>query len=112
QASRMAAFLGKKYDIGPEGGGAINRADWNQIKDRLQRQRPGLRTLEFPSNVRMGVSMRGDRAPFNAARGRRAGSMALDRTDLIDAVSDGVGVLNPPGIPAALREWALPVDQF
>jgi len=112
QASRMAAFLGKKYDIGPEGSGSINRADWNQIKDRLQRQRPGLRTLEFPSNVRMGVSMRGDRPPFNDARVRRAVSMALDRTDLIDAVSDGVGVLNPPGIPAALREWALPVDQL
>jgi peptide/nickel transport system substrate-binding protein len=111
QASRMAAFLGKKYDLGPEGG-AVSRADWNQLKDRLQRQRPGLKALEFPSNVRMGVSMRGDRPPFSDARVRRAVSMALNRPDLIDAVSDGVGVLNPPGIPAALRDWALPVDQL
>src|SRR5262245_11029733 len=112
QASRMAAFLGKKYDLGPEGGGAVSRADWNQIKDRLHRQRPGLKTAEFPSNVRMGVSMRGDRPPFSDVRVRRAVSLALNRRDLIDAVSDGVGVLNPPGLPAALRDWALPVDQL
>ena len=112
QASRMAAFLGKKYDVGPEGNGAIARTDWNQIKDRLQRQRPWLRTHEFPANVRMGVSMRGDRPPFSDARVRRAVSLALNRADLIDAVSDGVGVINPPGIPTALREWALPVDQL
>ncbi len=112
QASRMAAFLGKKYDIGPEFMGVINRPDWNQLKDQLQKQRPGLRTLELPSNVRMGVTMRGDRPPFNDARVRQAVSLALNRQALIDAVADGVAVLNPPGLPVALRDWSLPVDRL
>ena len=47
-----------------------------------------------------------------AESGGRAVSLALNRRDLIDAVADGVGVLNPPGLPAALREWALPLDQL
>jgi peptide/nickel transport system substrate-binding protein len=32
QASRMAAFLGSKYDLGPEFMGVINRPDWSQLK--------------------------------------------------------------------------------
>ena len=112
QASRIAAFLAKKYDLGPEFMGVVNRPDWTQIKDQLQKQRPGLRTLEMPSNVRMGVTMRSDRPPFNDARVRRAVSLALDRRALVDAVADGVAVQNSPGIPAALRDWSLPVDRL
>ena len=50
-ASRMAAFLGGKYDISWENPGTINRTDWVQIKDTLKRRRPNLQTAEFPSNV-------------------------------------------------------------
>ena len=112
QASRMAAFLGKKYDIGPEFMGTINRPDWNQLKDQLQKHRPGLRTLELPSNVRMGITMRCDKPPFNDARVRRAVSLAVNRKALIEAVADGAAVLNPPGLPAALKDWSLPVEQL
>jgi peptide/nickel transport system substrate-binding protein len=112
QASRMAAFLGSKYDLGPEFMGVINRPDWSQLKGHLERQRPGLKTVEFASNVRIGISMRSDRPPFSDARVRQAVSLALNRRDLIEAVADGAGVLNPPGLPAGLREWALPVDQL
>jgi len=112
QASRVAAFLGKKYDLGPEFMGIINRPDWNQLKDQIQKHRPGLQTAEMPSNVRMGVTMRSDKPPFTDVRVRRAVSMAINRKGLIDSVADGVAVLNPPAIPAALRDWALPVDQL
>ena len=47
-ASRMAAFLAGKYDLGWEFPGAINRTDWVQIKDTLKQRRPGLQTAEFP----------------------------------------------------------------
>jgi peptide/nickel transport system substrate-binding protein len=50
-ASRMAAFLSGKYDLGWEFPGSINRTDWVQIKDTLKQRRPNLRTAEFPSNV-------------------------------------------------------------
>src|SRR5262245_12160394 len=78
QASRMVAFHGKKFDLGPEGTGGISRPDWNQLRDQLQKKRPGLRTAEFPSNVRLGVSMRSDRPPFSDVRVRRAVSLALN----------------------------------
>ena len=112
QASRMAAFLGRKYDLGPEFMGTIARTDWNAIKDQIQKRRPGLRTVEFPSAVRGNVYMRTDKPPFSDVRVRRAVSLAVNRQAVIDAVADGVGVLNSPGAPAALRDWSLPFDQL
>jgi len=112
QASRMTAFLAKKYDLGPEFMGAVNRPDWNQFKDQLAKHRPRLRTVDLPSNVRMGVTMRSDRPPFNDVRVRRALSMALNRQALVEAVADGAAVFNPPGLPIALKEWSLPIDQL
>jgi ABC-type transport system substrate-binding protein len=39
-ASRMAAFLAGKDDLGWEYTGIINRVDWVQIKDMLKQKRP------------------------------------------------------------------------
>ena len=110
-ASRMAAFLSGKYDLGWEFPGTVNRTDWVQIKDRLQQKRPGLRTLEYPASVMSHISMRTDRPPFNDVRVRQAMSLAIDRPGMGDALFEGVGVFNPP-VPAALREWSLPLDQL
>ena len=110
-ASRMAAFLAGKYDLGWEFPGTINRTDWVQIKDGLKQKRPHLKTVEFPSNVMTHVSMRTDQPPFNDPRVRQAMSLAIDRQDIIDSLFEGVGVHNPP-VPAALKDWSLPVNQL
>ena len=55
--------------------------------------------------------MRADKPPFNDVRVRRAISMALDRTAIIDSTLEGVGTLNA-AVPLALKEWALPVEQL
>jgi peptide/nickel transport system substrate-binding protein len=110
-ASRMASFLSGKYDLGWEFPGAIPRTDWVQIKDTLKQRRPTLRTVEYVSNVETHVSMRTDRPPFNDVRVRQAMSLALDRQAVIDAVFEGIGVLNP-GVPAALKDWSLPIAQL
>ncbi|MBI4636546.1 MAG: ABC transporter substrate-binding protein [Candidatus Rokubacteria bacterium] len=110
-ASRMAAFLAGKYDLGWEFPGTINRTDWVQIKDTVRQKRPNLKTLEFPSNVMTHISMRTDKPPFNDVRVRHAISHALDRQGLIDAIFEGVGIVNPP-VPAALKEWSLPLQQL
>ena len=110
-ASRIAAFLGGKYDLGTELGGAIGRTDWVQIKDALRQRRPGLRTAEFVSNIETHISMRSDQKPFNDVRVRQAISMAIDRQGILDATAEGVGVFNP-AIPAAFKEWSLPIDQL
>ena len=110
-ASRIAAFLGGKYDLGWEFPGAINRTDWVQIAEPLKKRRPGLKVQEFPSNVVSDFAMRTDKPPFNDARVRQAVSLALDRKEIIDATLEGQGVVNGP-VPAALDEWALPIDQL
>ena len=110
-ASRMAAFLAGKYDLGWENPGTINRVDWVQIKDVLKGRRPNLRTLESPSNVMSHIYMRTDKAPFSDVRVRRAMSMAINRQALIDNTYESVGAYNPP-VPAALKDWAIPFDQL
>jgi peptide/nickel transport system substrate-binding protein len=110
-ASRMAAFLSGKYDVGWEFPGTINRTDWVQIKDALKQKRPHLTTLEFPSNVMSHISMRTDQKPFGDARVRQAISLAIDRQAIIDAPLEGVGILNPP-VPAGLKEWSIPMAQL
>src|SRR5262245_13852172 len=110
-ASRMAAFLGGKYDLGWEASGTINRVDWVQIRDNLRRRRPNLQTAEFPANVVNNLAMRTDKAPFNDVRVRRAMSMAIDRSAIVDATLEGVGVMNP-AVPAGLKEWSIPLDQL
>ena len=95
-ASRMAAFLGGRYDLGWEFPGTINRTDWVQIEDRLRQTRPTLRTAEFPSNVVNDIAMRTDQKPWSDVRVRQAVSLALDRHEIIDATLEGVGVVNGP----------------
>jgi peptide/nickel transport system substrate-binding protein len=110
-ASRMASFLAGKYDLGWEFPGTINRSEWVQIKDNLKQKRPNLKTVEFPSNVMNHISMRTDQKPFSDPRVRHAMSLAIDRKAIIDSVFEGIGVYNP-AVPAALKEWSLPVDQL
>jgi peptide/nickel transport system substrate-binding protein len=107
----MAAFLGGKYDLGWENPGTINRTDWVQIKDTLKKRRPRLQTAEFPANVVTALFMRTDKAPFSDVRVRQAMSMAIDRSGIVNAVYEGVGVLNP-AVPTGLKEWSLPMDQL
>ena len=110
-ASRMAAFIAGKYDLGWEASGTINRVDWVQLKDTLKQKRPKLQTMEYPANQMSHIYMRTDKPPFNDVRVRRAISLAFDRQGLLDAVAEGVGVFNP-AVPAAFKEWSLPVDQL
>ena len=110
-ASRTAAFLAGKYDLGWEFPGTINRSDWVQIRDTLKQRRPNLRTLEFPSNVMTHISMRADQKPYSDVRVRRAMSLAIDRQAIIETAFEGVGNVNPP-VPAGLREWSIPIDQL
>ena len=110
-ASRMAAFIAGKYDLGWEFPGQINRVDWVQIKDQLRQKRAGLQVAEFPANVMSHIYMRTDKPPLNDVRVRRAISHAIDRQGILDATAEGVGIMNPT-VPAALKEWALPINQL
>ena len=107
KASRIAAFITGKYDLGSEFPGTIDRVDWEVVK----KARSNLTTREFASNVMSHIYMRTDKAPFSDVRVRRAMSLAIDRKAMIDATYEGAGQLNPP-VPAALKEWSLPMEQL
>jgi peptide/nickel transport system substrate-binding protein len=107
----MSSFLAGKYDIGWEFPGQINRTDWLQIRDSLKQKRPNLKTAEFPANVMSHISMRTDQKPYSDVRVRQAISLAVDRQEIVDSVLEGVGVFNA-AVPAALKDWALPVNQL
>ena len=111
-ASRMAAFLSGKYDVGyGTAAGNIDRIDWVQMKDSLKGKRPNLKTLEFTSNVMSHISMRTEQKPFSDVRVRQAMSMAIDRKEIIETSFEGVGEINPP-VPAGLRDWTIPMAQI
>jgi peptide/nickel transport system substrate-binding protein len=110
-ASRTAAFLSGKYDLGWDLSGSIPRVDWVQIKDTLAKRRPNLKTVEFPSPVINHISMRTDQKPFSDVRVRQAMSLAIDRKAIIESAYEGVGSINPP-VAAALKEWSIPMDKL
>jgi peptide/nickel transport system substrate-binding protein len=110
-ASRMAAFIAGKYDLGWEASGTINRVDWVQLKDTLKQKRPKLQTVEYSSPVMSHISMRTDQKPYSDIRVRHAMSMAIDRKNIIDSVFEGVGAMNP-AVPAGLKEWSVPFDKL
>ena len=92
-ASRTAAFLGGKYDLGWEFPGTINRSDWVQIAEPLKKRRPGLQVAEFPSNVVNDIFLRADKAPFSDVRVRQALRLIVDRQQMIDQALNGFGIL-------------------
>ena len=111
-ASRMAAFLAGKYDLGWEFPGTINRTDWVQIKDRLEEAAPRPADAGVPVQRRE----RHRHADRQAAVQRRAGApghLAGHRPPghhRRHARGRRASINGP--MPAALKEWALPIDQL
>jgi peptide/nickel transport system substrate-binding protein len=108
-ATRFANFAAGKYDFGPEYAMVLRRLD---LEVALKR-RPGLQTAEFVlPNMNM-TWMKLAEAPFSDVRVRRAMAIATNWRDLVaaNAWAHGHGVQNP-AIPAAFREWSLPLDQL
>jgi len=107
KASRIAAFLTGKYDLGTEFPGTIDWTDWDIVK----KGRRDLKTMMSSSNVMSPIYVRNEKPPFNDVWVRRAMSLAINRQAIIDATYEGNGAFNPP-VPAALKEWSVPIDQI
>ena len=108
-SSRLASWLAGKYDFAPEYGQCVRRLDLQVAQQR----RPGLKTQDFIVLFGAYTAMKLDREPFRDVRVRRALGIADDWKQILEtnAWSLGKGAPNP-AVPAALREWAIPIDQL
>jgi peptide/nickel transport system substrate-binding protein len=108
-SARLAAWLAGKYDFAPEYGQCVRRLDL----DVARRRKPNLQTQDFIVLFGGYTTMKLDREPFKDVRVRRALALASNWKEILEtnAWSQGQGVPNP-AIPAALREWAIPIDQL
>jgi peptide/nickel transport system substrate-binding protein len=108
-SSRLAAWLAGKYDFAPEYGQCVRRLDLEVAR----RRKPNMQTQDFVVLFGGITMMKLDREPFKDVRVRRALALSHNWKEVLEtnAWSQGHGVPNP-AIPAALREWAIPIDQL
>lgn len=99
-SSRLASFITRQTDI-------INLPDQVQF-DTARGSLPDVQSKVVPGNYGYGIGFKLDQAPFNDIRVRRAMHLAIDRKAMIDTLSFGHGVINPPAVPGAKTGWAIP----
>src|ERR1051326_1467393 len=97
------------YDLGPEYGFIVRRIDLDLAKQKI----PGLQTRDFTVMFGGITWMKLDQDPFKDVRVRRAVAGNLNWKEVLEtnAWSQGHGSPNP-GIPAALKEWTIPIEQL
>ena len=107
--SALEAFAAGKYDFAPEYGMLIRRNDLSIAKRNIR----WLPTREYLTGFGSVAVMKLDQDPFKDVRVRRAIAMAENWRDVLDndALSRGKGVPNPL-VPAALKEWSLPIKDL
>ena len=108
-ASKLAAWLSGQYDFAPEIQMTLQRTDLDVIK----RRKPNLPMVEYTWLIStLGVPRLEDE-PMRDVRVRRALHMAVDGKQVIETNPFGFGHGSPnPAVPAALRDWAIPIDQL
>ena len=108
-ASKLAAWLGGQYDFAPEIQMTMQRTDLEVIK----RRKPNLQSFEMTWLISTFGVPNLDVEPLRDVRVRRALHMAVNLRDVIQVNPMGYGHGAPnPIVPAALREWSIPIDQL
>ena len=109
-ASAFANFIvNGGYDLAPEYGFVVRRIDLDLAKQKV----PGLQSRDYTVMFGGITAMKLDQDPFKDVRVRRAMGMASNWREVLEtnAWSQGHGSPNP-AIPAALKEWSIPIGQL
>jgi peptide/nickel transport system substrate-binding protein len=108
-SARLARWLAGQLDFAPGLGMVVRRLDLDVVRKR----KPDLQTAEFLWMVNAYGAMKLDQEPFKDARVRRALALATNWKEMLAAspIALGQGVPTPT-VPAALTEWAIPIDQL
>jgi peptide/nickel transport system substrate-binding protein len=98
-ASALAVWLAGRYDFAPEYGMVVRRSDLDAVKQR----KPGLQMQDYIV-VFGGITWaKFDQDPFKDLRVRRALAIATNWREVLET---------NPAIPAAFKDWSIPIDQF
>ena len=97
------------YDLAPEYGFVVRRIDLDLAKSKI----PGLQSKDYTVMFGGITWMKLDQDPFKDVRVRRAVGMSSNWREVLEtnAWSQGHGSPNP-AIPAALKEWSIPIGQL
>ncbi len=109
----FAAFLAGKLDFGPEYGMTIRRGDVAVAKKRIGHWWLPLQTREFLVPSGRIAAMKLDQDPLKDVRVRRAIAMADNWREILEhnPLAQGQGAPDPI-IPAALKEWSVPIKEL
>jgi peptide/nickel transport system substrate-binding protein len=109
----LAAFLAGKFDFGPERGMTLRRGDVAAAKKKLGHWWLPLQTREFLVPSGRIAAMKLDQDPLKDVRVRRAIAMADNWREILERnpLAQGKGAPSPV-IPAALKEWSVPIKEL
>jgi len=103
-AGRIAAFIAGQNDV-------VKVANKVQAETVLAPARHA-KYAPFLRDNTSDLFMKMDRPPFNDPRVRQALHLATDRQAMVDTLTMGDGLLNPPGINPIRKVWALPQSEL
>ena len=106
-STASAAYMSGQLDFG---WGFVNTIRLEELTE-FQKRHPEWHYEQFLWNVSSYIYMHTDQPPFNDQRVRQAISMAINRQEMIDTIGMGQSKMNTV-VPAALRDWHVPVDQL
>lgn len=106
-STASAAYMAGQLDFGWEFVSTIRPEELPEFHKR----HPDWHYASFLWNVQSYLYLRTDKPPFHDQRVRQAISMAINRQELIDTVSQGQGKPDT-AVPASLQDWHLPVAQL
>jgi peptide/nickel transport system substrate-binding protein len=97
------------YDLAPEYGFVVRRVDLDLARQKI----PGLQTRDYTVMFGGITWMKLDQDPFKDVRVRRAMGMASNWREGLETNAWSLGHGSPnPAIPAALKDWSIPLDQL
>ena len=108
-SARLARWLGGQFDFGGGPQTVVRRQDLDTVRKR----KPNLQTAEFVWMIGSFTAMKLDQEPFKDVRARRALALATNLKELLEISPLALGQGVPAtAVPAALTEWAIPIDQL